>query len=275
MELADQAYVANRKGDAVLSLKLTREALEIESKAADLLRDRLDVEPTRSVLYRSAASLALDCGRNRVAADLVKRALNGQPPREIEEELKDILVDAKRNLKLKSDRKFWGPRWGLIRDSGRKMAEASVARGSISATRKRFGSHEPEVSSAGVRLELLLRRLKTFSRRRAKRWAVGVGNGEIELIRLLQTQGFIEKVSIVRERESLVADIFFSGRVIPETIGVRRAFDAETGAARLELFEKQQEKVRSRPSIRGFGRVGSSRRRRKSGSAEKRIDDTK
>ena len=41
--------------------KLFRSAFEEERKAAELLEGAYDYEPTRSVLYRSAATLARDC----------------------------------------------------------------------------------------------------------------------------------------------------------------------------------------------------------------------
>ena len=45
----------------------------------------------RSVLHRSAASLALECGALREAERLIAAALSGDPPDEIAEELRDLL----------------------------------------------------------------------------------------------------------------------------------------------------------------------------------------
>ena len=47
-------------------------------------------EPTRSVLHRSAASLAFRCGEYREAERLIARALLGNPPEEIADELRRL-----------------------------------------------------------------------------------------------------------------------------------------------------------------------------------------
>jgi hypothetical protein len=49
------------------------------------------LEPTRSVLHRSAPTLALECGALRDAERLIAVALSGDPPAEIAEELRDLL----------------------------------------------------------------------------------------------------------------------------------------------------------------------------------------
>jgi len=50
-------------------------AYELESQAAHLAAQKNDSEPTRSILHRSAASLALDCGLSREAERLICEAL--------------------------------------------------------------------------------------------------------------------------------------------------------------------------------------------------------
>jgi len=50
-----------------------------------------DIEPTRSILHRSAATLAVQCGEYEAAQRLIYRALAGNPPSDIEAELKDLL----------------------------------------------------------------------------------------------------------------------------------------------------------------------------------------
>ncbi len=66
-------------------------AFEKEQEAA-LLADFLhNPEPGLSILYRSAASLALQCGKLREAERLVAKALSGNPPSEIAIELRDLL----------------------------------------------------------------------------------------------------------------------------------------------------------------------------------------
>jgi hypothetical protein len=103
MERADFALDARRKGDSEKALLFFHEAFELESKAAYMLANAFEAEPTRSVLLRSAASLALDCKLIVEAEKLICTALTGNPPSEISEELRDLLeqVYFQRHLELR------------------------------------------------------------------------------------------------------------------------------------------------------------------------------
>ncbi len=90
MELGDQSFVARRYGNRAEYLRLTELAFEKEAAAADLMVDDIDIEPTRSVLHRSAATLAWRCELYADAKRLICRGLAGKPPPEIEEELLDL-----------------------------------------------------------------------------------------------------------------------------------------------------------------------------------------
>ncbi len=92
MDLAEQADLAKLRGNATKVQEFLRQALALESEAAQMIADDLMAEPTRSVLYRSAASLAIECGELQAAEKLIARALSGTPPVEIEEELKDLFL---------------------------------------------------------------------------------------------------------------------------------------------------------------------------------------
>ena len=102
MQFADQAFIARRSGNSQLADELSRKAFELEYAAAELVREDLSAEPTRSVLFRSAASLALECEEHREAERLIAIALSGNPPAEIAEELRDLLeqVNFSRHLRL-------------------------------------------------------------------------------------------------------------------------------------------------------------------------------
>ena len=93
MELVDRAVLARQRGDAEAVIKLSRVAFAKERAAADLVANELDLEPTRSILHRSAAVLALECAELRDAERLIGRALAGNPPNDIAEELRDLLVE--------------------------------------------------------------------------------------------------------------------------------------------------------------------------------------
>lgn len=93
MEEADLAILARMKGEHEKARVHFREAFRLEADAAAILETDLDTEPTRSVLFRSAASLALDCDLIGDAEKLARQALDGRPPAPILDELNDILAE--------------------------------------------------------------------------------------------------------------------------------------------------------------------------------------
>lgn len=103
MNLAGLAAVAKVKGDLQQADKLLRRAYENEAKAAHLMLDVSLPEPTRSVLFRSAASLAIDCNELREAEKLISLGLAGNPPPDVTEELRDLFerVNFHRHLDLR------------------------------------------------------------------------------------------------------------------------------------------------------------------------------
>ena len=103
MNLAELAAVAKVRGDPEQANKLLRQAYENEVKAANLLTDMSSPEPTRSVLFRSAASLAIDCNEFREAEKLISLGLAGNPPPDVTEELRDLFerVNFHRHLDLR------------------------------------------------------------------------------------------------------------------------------------------------------------------------------
>jgi len=103
MECAELAQAARLRGQHDEFLALTSKALEMEKTAALALQHEVSLEPTRSVLFRSAASLALECGKIRDAEQLIAMALAGNPPAAIANELRDLIEDVyfQRHLELR------------------------------------------------------------------------------------------------------------------------------------------------------------------------------
>ncbi|MGO8745191.1 MAG: hypothetical protein ACLQNE_04300 [Thermoguttaceae bacterium] len=103
MDAAGRAFYADVHGDYPTAESLFRVAFDFERQAAFLLLDDTAAEPTRSVLLRSAASLALDCREFREAERLIALALAGNPPTPISDELRDLLetVYFSRHLSLR------------------------------------------------------------------------------------------------------------------------------------------------------------------------------
>lgn len=95
MNYAENALLARREGKLTWAHAMFQAALKLEVKAAKKLKDR-NLEPTRSVLYRSAATLATDVDDFTLAQELAEEGLRGSGiPPEIAEELNEVLRKAK------------------------------------------------------------------------------------------------------------------------------------------------------------------------------------
>ena len=102
MELAEAAFLAERRGGQDAKA-IYRQAFLKEREAAIALASSVDVEPTRSVFYRSAATLALRCGELHAAERLAAQGLAGEPPEEIADELRTVMeeISFARHLEVK------------------------------------------------------------------------------------------------------------------------------------------------------------------------------
>lgn len=67
------------------------EALALEEKAARMLPPNAESEPTRSVLFRSAANMARQLGKYDLASDLAYEGLKGVVHAEMRRELLAVL----------------------------------------------------------------------------------------------------------------------------------------------------------------------------------------
>jgi hypothetical protein len=94
METADLAELERFAQHEHRALQLFAEALTFEAEAAHL--GKLGLEPTRSVLFRSAACMALDCGLYGQASELTREARRGSPSPGIAVELGEIEVEIQR-----------------------------------------------------------------------------------------------------------------------------------------------------------------------------------
>ena len=91
MALADQADAARHRRDLPQARQLLQEAFLLE-KAVALQYAELPDAPsaTVAILLRSAASLANEAGEPREAERLIARALAGDPPPSLAEELREL-----------------------------------------------------------------------------------------------------------------------------------------------------------------------------------------
>ena len=89
MELAWFALLERGRGNEEAACPLFEQALELELAAIAALEEY--IEPTYSVLHRSAATLALDCRELRKAEQLAAKALAMEPPDFVADELREVL----------------------------------------------------------------------------------------------------------------------------------------------------------------------------------------
>jgi hypothetical protein len=75
-------------------------ALKLETAAADKVPKSKESEPSRSILYRSAATIAMRCEEFGEALRLADEGLGGFPPPEIKKELAGVKRLAVSKLKM-------------------------------------------------------------------------------------------------------------------------------------------------------------------------------
>jgi len=105
MALAQQALVQRESGNLAQAAALAATALTFEVDAAQLITNAVSSEPTRSIIYQSAASLALQAGKYAEAQRLVAEALTGFPPPRVEQELKELFeqINFAAHLSVRTD----------------------------------------------------------------------------------------------------------------------------------------------------------------------------
>lgn len=89
MALAEKALGLQNQGRNEEAHILFRSAFDAERRV--VLESKGIAEPYRSILFRSAATLGIDCKAWRETEDLIYVALAGSPPESLRRELKDLL----------------------------------------------------------------------------------------------------------------------------------------------------------------------------------------
>lgn len=90
MDLATYGLMERHRGNADEALGFFKQALEHELLAIAELKGST-IQPTYSVLHRSAATLAIDCGNDRLAGRLAIRGIRQDTPGDVVRELRDVL----------------------------------------------------------------------------------------------------------------------------------------------------------------------------------------
>ncbi|GAP11124.1 hypothetical protein BECAL_02309 [Bellilinea caldifistulae] len=98
LELADKAYIARKNGDLEMAKFYALCAMSYEVMAAKRLLPNADNEPTRSVIYRSAATLAIWGGDYISALHYAREGKSSYTPADIRHELDEIEKSCKAQL---------------------------------------------------------------------------------------------------------------------------------------------------------------------------------
>lgn len=100
MDLAHQAVLAEKQQKNAQAKDFYKAAFESEKQAAMTLMFDFSKEPSRSVLFRSAAFLAIKTELYREAERMAAFGLCGNPPAEIANELREAFNQSLQHLKL-------------------------------------------------------------------------------------------------------------------------------------------------------------------------------
>lgn len=99
MNLAENAFLAQQKGDTNAFILLSKEAFLLEKSAAIMLQNQSDSEPSRSILFKSAAFLAFDAQEFQECRNMITYTLLGKPDAIIKAEMKQLFDETTAILK--------------------------------------------------------------------------------------------------------------------------------------------------------------------------------
>jgi hypothetical protein len=103
MDLAEKAIILRIRKRIDESIDVFNEAFLLEKEAAMLLKDLYEFEPSRSIMFRSAASLALNARLFRDAEKMIAIGLSGNPSESIADELRNLYenINFEKHLQLR------------------------------------------------------------------------------------------------------------------------------------------------------------------------------
>jgi len=105
MKLAQDGFLLQEDNPQEAQKRFVK-AFALEREVAYLFAREVGTEPTRSVLFRSAATLALHSKNYSEINELVNQGLAGNPTRELFRELLDLLINKQQQEFCYSDSKF-------------------------------------------------------------------------------------------------------------------------------------------------------------------------
>jgi DNA phosphorothioation-dependent restriction protein DptG len=114
MTFAQEAHMARIFNDEPKALMLNRQSLELEREVVAIYADRHDEEPMRSMLYVSAASMAMLCHLYQEANSLIDQGLTVHTPSFVKlefEELREQIAQHKEKYEQISNGDLEQPFW--------------------------------------------------------------------------------------------------------------------------------------------------------------------
>jgi hypothetical protein len=99
MDLAENAFLAQKKGDTTAFIQLSKDAFLLEKAAAMLLQNEQNAEPSRSILFKSAAFLAFDAQEFQECRNMITYTLLGKPDAVIKAEMNQLFEETTLILK--------------------------------------------------------------------------------------------------------------------------------------------------------------------------------
>ena len=106
MALSQEAIMARVWNDETKAQMLYKQSFDLEREAAYIYAERFDKEPIRSILYRSAASLAIECLLYQEADLLIQQGQSSQTPIDVMDDFQE-LKDKMRLSNKKQEEPFW------------------------------------------------------------------------------------------------------------------------------------------------------------------------
>ena len=106
MTLAQEAIMARIRKDENKAQMLYKQSFDLEREAAYIYAERFDKEPTRSILYRSAASLAIECHLYQEADLLIQQGQSNDTPIDVMDDFED-LKDKMKLSNTEQKQPFW------------------------------------------------------------------------------------------------------------------------------------------------------------------------
>ena len=103
MDLVTGALALKAKADFSGYVRMMKQALPLETAAAELMIDELDAEPTRSVLFLGAANIAWACRDTEVTKRMITLGLKGNAPLKMTDDLIRLLQDVTYAERTESD----------------------------------------------------------------------------------------------------------------------------------------------------------------------------